>query len=164
MTSGRSAGRSAADHHHKISITDSFPMPVCRLPVCRLMRASHCRLFKAEATFGHNETNDQTIYGFRGHVEIAWPGVVVGAVVNTAVAPANEHDIAVAPEVLEGGPKREDPRDAPPTVTPRPRCWARWPITASAWRLSCLMRFSYRCGSGRNPFPIGRHNVAEVTG
>ena len=24
----------------QISITDSFPMPVCRLPVCRLMRAS----------------------------------------------------------------------------------------------------------------------------
>jgi hypothetical protein len=52
------------------------------------------------------------MYGFRGHVEIAWPG----AVVNTAVAPANEHDIAVAPEVLEGGPKREDPRDASRTV------------------------------------------------
>ena len=103
------------------------------------MRASHCRLFKAEAPFGHNETNDQTIYGFRGHVEIAWPG----AVVNTAVAPANEHDIAVAPEVLEGGPKRGDPRDASRTVTPRPRCWARWSITASAWRLSCLTRFSY---------------------
>jgi hypothetical protein len=73
-------------------------------------------LFKAEAPFGHNETNDQTIYGFRGHVEIAWPGAVVGAVVNTAVAPANEHDIAVAPEVLEGGPKRGDPRDASRTV------------------------------------------------
>jgi len=36
--------------------------------------------------------------------------------VNTAVAPANEHDIAVAPEVLEGGFKRGDPRDASRTV------------------------------------------------
>lgn len=91
----------------QIGITDSFP-----IPICRLMRASHCQLFEAEATFGHNETNDQTMYGFRGHVEVAWPG----AVVSTAVAPANEHDIAVAPEVLEGGPKRGDPRDASRTV------------------------------------------------
>jgi hypothetical protein len=91
----------------QISITDSFPMPICRL-----MRSSYYRLFEREAAFGHNETNDQTMYGFRGHVEIAWPG----AVVNTAIAPANEHDVAVAPEVLEGGPKRGDPRDASRTV------------------------------------------------
>jgi hypothetical protein len=53
----------------QIGITDSFP-----IPICRLMRASHCQLFEAEATFGHNETNDQTTCGFRGHVEVAWPG------------------------------------------------------------------------------------------
>jgi hypothetical protein len=91
----------------QVSITDSFPMPVCRL-----MRSSYCRLFEGEAAFGHNETNDQTMYGFRGHVEIAWPG----AVVNTAIAPMGEHDLTVAPEVLEGGPKRGNPRDASRTV------------------------------------------------
>ena len=96
----------------QVSVTDSFSMPVCRLPVCRLMRSSYCRLFEEEAAFGHNETNDQTMYGFRGHVEIAWPG----AVVSSAIAPANEHDIAVAPEVLEGGPRCGDPRDASRTV------------------------------------------------
>jgi IS5 family transposase len=90
-----------------LSITDSFPMPICRL-----MRSSYCQLFEGEAAFGHNETNDQTMYGFRGHVEIAWPG----AVVSTAIAPANEHDTAVAPEVLEGGPRRGDPQDASRTV------------------------------------------------
>ena len=91
----------------QISITDSFPMPICRL-----MRSSYCQLFEEEAAFGHNETHDQTMYGFRGHVEIAWPG----AVVNTAIAPANEHDVTVAPEVLEGGPRRGDPQDASRTV------------------------------------------------
>lgn len=38
----------------------------------------------------------------RGHVEVAWPGVIT----SVSVAPANEHDAAVAPEVLEGGPER----------------------------------------------------------
>lgn len=91
----------------QVSVTDSFPMPICRL-----MRASHCEVFEREAAFGYNETHDQTMYGFKGHVEIAWPG----AVVHTAIAPANEHDTTVAPEVLEGGPTRGNPRDASRTV------------------------------------------------
>jgi hypothetical protein len=36
--------------------------------------------------------------------------------VSIAVALTNEHDIAVAPEVLKGGPKRGHPRDASRTV------------------------------------------------
>jgi len=75
------------------------------------MCASYCQLFEAEAA-GHNETDNQTMYRFRRHVEIDWPG----AVVKTVVAPANERDIAVAPKVLEGEPKRGDPRDASRTL------------------------------------------------
>lgn len=76
------------------------------------MRSFYCRLFEEGAAFDHGETIDQTMYGYRGHVEIACPE----ALVNTAIAPANEHEVTVAPEVLEAGPQRGDPRDALRTV------------------------------------------------
>ncbi|MCS3757489.1 transposase [Salinibacter ruber] len=81
----------------RLSAVDSFPMPVCRF-----IRASQCKVFRAEAAYGFDETTKQTMYGFRGHVEVAWPGVIT----SVSVAPANEHDATVAPEVLEGGPER----------------------------------------------------------
>ncbi|MFB6249548.1 MAG: IS982 family transposase [Salinibacter sp.] len=81
----------------RLSAIDSFPVPVCRF-----IRASQCSVFEAEAAFGFNETTKQTMYGFHGHVEVAWPGVIT----SVSVAPANEHDATVAPEVLEGGPER----------------------------------------------------------
>jgi len=81
----------------RLSAIDSFPVPVCRF-----IRASQCSVFEAEAAFGFNETLGQTMYGFHGHVEVAWPGVIT----SVSVAPANEHDATVAPEVLEGGPER----------------------------------------------------------
>lgn len=72
------------------------------MPVCRFIRASQCKVFRADAAYGFDETTKQTMYGFRGHVEVAWPGVIT----NVSVAPANEHDATVAPEVLEGGSER----------------------------------------------------------
>lgn len=90
-----------------LSITDSFPMPICRL-----MRSSYCRLFEGEAAFGHNETNDQTkqkLRRTRGD-RLAW------SCSEHRPRSGNEHDTVVAPEVLEGGPRRGDPRDASRTV------------------------------------------------
>ena len=81
----------------RLSAVDSFPMPVCRF-----IRASQCKVFRADAAYGFDETTKQTMYGFRGHVEVAWPGVIT----NVSVAPANEHDATVAPEVLKGGSER----------------------------------------------------------
>lgn len=72
------------------------------MPVCRFIRTSQCKVFQTEAAYGFEETTKQTRYGFRGHVEVAWPAVIT----SVSVAPANEHDATVAPEVLEGDPER----------------------------------------------------------
>ena len=40
----------------------------------------------------------QTYYGLRLHLRIAWPGVITAA----TLAPANEADLAVAPQLLAG--------------------------------------------------------------
>jgi hypothetical protein len=81
----------------RLSAIDSF-----LVPVCRFIRASQCSIFEAKAAFGFNETPKQTMDGFHGHVEVAWPDVII----SVSVAPANEHDATVGPEVLEGGLKR----------------------------------------------------------
>ena len=41
----------------------------------------------------------QTFYGFRAHPRLSWPGVIAGF----SAAPANAHDLAPAPELVEGG-------------------------------------------------------------
>jgi hypothetical protein len=74
------------------SIVDSFPVPVRRLA-----RANRCRLYRTSAAYGHDEVARQTYYGFRAHVRLAWPGVIV----DCTVAPANIHDIDGAEELLE---------------------------------------------------------------
>jgi len=38
------------------------------------MRGSYCHVLEVEATFGYNEKNDQTVYGFTVQVGIAWRG------------------------------------------------------------------------------------------
>ena len=40
----------------------------------------------------------QTYYGLRLHLRVAWPGVITAA----TLAPANEADLAVAPQLLAG--------------------------------------------------------------
>jgi hypothetical protein len=80
-------------HDPYFSIVDSFPVPVCRFA-----RAHWCRLYANSAAFGHDEVARQTYYGFRAHVRLAWPGVIVGC----TVAPANIHDLEGAAELLEG--------------------------------------------------------------
>ena len=75
-----------------ISIIDSFPVPVCRFA-----RAKRCRRLAGIAAFGYDELARQTFYGLRGHVRIAWPGVIVRA----ELAPADKHDVHLAPCLLD---------------------------------------------------------------
>lgn len=74
----------------KVSIIDSFPMPVCRFA-----RAPRCKRFAGEAAFGYDAISKQTFYGFRAHVRIAWPGVIVAS----DLAPANVHDLTMVEEL-----------------------------------------------------------------
>jgi hypothetical protein len=84
-------GRTAHDPY--FSILDSFP-----IPVCRFARANRSRLYPGWAAYGHDEVARGTYFGFRAHVRLAWPGVIVGC----TVAPANIHDMEGAAELLEG--------------------------------------------------------------
>lgn len=72
-----------------ITIVDSFPVPVCRFA-----RAYRCRIFAGEAAYGYDEMEKQTFYGFRAHLLIGWPGVIVGLI----LTPANVHDLEAAEE------------------------------------------------------------------
>ena len=74
-------------------IIDSIP-----LPACQFARAYRCRRFKGDAAFGYDSLARQTFYGFRLHALVAWPGVIVGF----SLAPADIHDIAIAPELASG--------------------------------------------------------------
>ncbi len=80
-------------HDPRINLIDSFPVPVCRFA-----RAPRCQLFRGDAAFGHDEVARGTYYGFRCHVRVCWPGIVAAV----SLAPANEADLAVLPELVEG--------------------------------------------------------------
>jgi hypothetical protein len=80
-------------HDPYLSIVDSFPVPVCRFA-----RAPRCRSFGPAAAYGHDEVARQTFYGFRAHVRLAWPGVLI----DCTLAPANIHDTEGAEELLRG--------------------------------------------------------------
>lgn len=80
-------------HDPTLAIVDSVPMPVCRFG-----RAWGCRRFRGQAAFGHDAGSRATIYGFRDHLRLGWPGVVAAL----QVAPANVHDRDLVPEVVEG--------------------------------------------------------------
>jgi hypothetical protein len=83
----------AAPRDPALAIVDSLPVPVCRFA-----RAHRCRSFGGLAAFGYDALAHQTYYGLRLHLRVAWPGVITAA----ALAPANEADLAVAPQLLAG--------------------------------------------------------------
>src|SRR4051812_27066762 len=62
-------------HDPAVALIDSMPVPVCRFA-------------RAHRTY----------YGLRLHLRVAWPGVITAA----TLAPANEADRAVAPQLLAG--------------------------------------------------------------
>lgn len=76
----------------QISLIDSFPMPICRFA-----RAYRCRRLRAQAAFGYDEVARQTFLGFRAHLRICWPGVIV----DTRLAAANIHELTVAEDLFE---------------------------------------------------------------
>jgi hypothetical protein len=61
-------------------------------------RLSLCRRFRGQAAFGNDTLLRQTFYGFRVHVRICWPGVIIRLL---SVAPANAHALCVLPELAE---------------------------------------------------------------
>jgi hypothetical protein len=80
-------------HDPALSCVDSVPTPVCRFG-----RAWGCARFREEAAFGHDPGSRATIYGFRHHLRICWPGVLTAV----SIAPANIHDRDLVPELVEG--------------------------------------------------------------
>ena len=83
----------AVPHDDRVSVVDSFP-----IPVCRFARAYRCRRFRGEAAFGKDLVARQTFYGFRLHVRLCWPGVLA----RCCLAPANVAETAVLPHLLDG--------------------------------------------------------------
>jgi Transposase DDE domain len=81
-----------APHDPTFAICDSMP-----LPACLFARAYRCRRFRGEAAFGKDTLIKQTFYGFRVHFRLCWPGVIT----RFLVAPANVHELAVVPELVE---------------------------------------------------------------
>ena len=73
-------------------MADSFP-----LAVCRFARAPRCRRFRPEAGYGRDHSQKATIYGFRLHARVAWPGVVT----RLGLAPAGVSDVALLEELTE---------------------------------------------------------------
>ena len=74
------------------AMADSFP-----LAVCRFARAVRCRRFRGEAGYGRDHSAKATIYGFRLHARVAWPGVVT----RLSLTPAGAADVALLEELTE---------------------------------------------------------------
>lgn len=79
-------------HDPTFAILDSFP-----LPVCQFARAHRCRRFRGEAAFGKDTLVRQTFYGWRVHVRLEWPGVIM----RFCLAPANAHALLALPTLAE---------------------------------------------------------------
>lgn len=80
-------------HDPALSVVDSVPTPVCRFG-----RAYTCSRFRGQAAFGRDPGSRATIYGFRHHLRICWPGVLTAV----SIAPANVHDRDLVPELVAG--------------------------------------------------------------
>ena len=76
-----------------LSFVDSVPVPVCRFG-----RAYTCSRFRGQAAFGRDPGSKATLYGFRHHLRVCWPGVLTAV----SIAPANVHDRDLVPELVEG--------------------------------------------------------------
>jgi Transposase DDE domain len=87
----RLLGRTGCDPSWAMS--DSFP-----LAVCRFGRAVRCRRFRGAAGYGRDHAAKATIYGFRLHARVCWPGVVT----RLSLAPAGVSDVALLEELTEG--------------------------------------------------------------
>ena len=83
----------------RLSFLDSAPLPVChgaRSTFCRRFR--YADVTQLQATYGHDHATNQTFWGFRLHLHVAWPGFITRFV----LAPANVQELKVAPQLLAG--------------------------------------------------------------
>lgn len=48
------------------------------IPLCGFSRASRCRSFQGEATYGYCAAKQEVYYGFRGHLLVSGTGVITG--------------------------------------------------------------------------------------
>ena len=80
-------------HDARLSIVDSFPVPVCRFA-----RATSCQRFADVAAYGRDEVARQTLYGLRAHVRAEGPGVVAAC----ELALGNVYDLAVVESLGAG--------------------------------------------------------------
>ena len=76
-----------------LQLVDSFP-----LPVCQFARATAAGVSEARRPLATTCCLRQTFYCFRVHVLVAWLGVIV----RFSLAPANVHETAVVPELVDG--------------------------------------------------------------
>lgn len=74
-------------------MVDSFPVAVCRFA-----RAPRCRRFRGEAAYGRDHSAKATVYGFRLHVRVCWPGVVT----RLSVCPAAASDVSRLEALVDG--------------------------------------------------------------
>jgi Transposase DDE domain len=86
----RLLGRTGCDPEW--AMVDSFP-----LAVCRFGRALRCRRFRGLAGYGRDHAQKATIYGFRLHARVCWPGVVT----RLSLAPAGAADVALLEELTD---------------------------------------------------------------
>lgn len=83
----------------RLGFLDSAPVAVCRGA-----RSTFCRRFRyapasqLQAAYGHDHAANQTFWGFRLHLHVAWPGFITRFV----LAPGNVQELKVAPELLWG--------------------------------------------------------------
>lgn len=77
---------------NRISIIDSFPVPVCRFA-----RANRCRKLREVSADGFDEVAKQTFFGMWFHLKVNLPGVIT----SFEIAAANVSEQAVAEDLLE---------------------------------------------------------------
>lgn len=75
------------DHDPRISLVDSFAVPVCSLA-----KAPRHKSFAGLAAHGYDAMGKSVFHGLKAHLRVCWPGVIVEA----SLAPANVHDRWVA--------------------------------------------------------------------
>lgn len=82
------------EHDPKVSLLDSFAVPVCSFA-----KAPRHESFAGIASKGYDAMARAFFHGFDAHLRVCWPGVIVEA----TLAPANVHDRWVAEYDLLAG-------------------------------------------------------------
>jgi Transposase DDE domain len=120
-------------HDAAFAIRDRLP-----LPVCQFARAYRCRRFRGEAAFGKDTLVRQPFYGLRVHLRLEWPGVIV----RFCLAPANTHELAAVPALVE---------QTAGTVVGDRNSWS--PTTTAEWQPHGVALLAPYRSAKRDPHP-----------